>query len=137
MEVDRTLDAEPTKMITASETATKHIALACEFLPPQDSELEIDPLTFSLFEDCCDERAAIDFSQIPTTHQAALYRALEKADGSEGIGFGFTRLPGHQEHKYQVVPINGCPLHQLARHLLSKLPPHAFPGGMIDMDLGL
>ncbi len=141
MDVDFTLDAELTRMITAGETATQHIALACEFLTPQDLELEIDPLTFSFFEDCCDERATIDFSQISTAHRAALYRALEKADGSQGIGFGFPRLRGHQEHKYQVVPINGCPLHQLARHLLSKQPSHAFPAGMIDiklsMDLGL
>lgn len=106
MDVDFTLDAELTRMITAGETATQHIALACEFLTPQDLELEIDPLTFSFFEDCCDERAAIDFSQIPTAHRAVLYRALEKADGSQGIGFGFPRLRGHQEHKYQVVHIH-------------------------------
>ncbi|WP_154232344.1 hypothetical protein [Pseudomonas syringae] len=141
MDVGLRRDAELTRMITAGETATQHIALACEFLILQDLELEIYPLTFSFFEDCCDERATIDFSQIPTAHQAALYRALEKADESQGIGFSVPRLRGHQEHKYQAVPINGCPILQLARHLLSKLPPHSFLGGMIDikfsMDLGL
>ncbi|WP_122429446.1 hypothetical protein [Pseudomonas viridiflava] len=141
MDGDFTLDTYLTKMISAGKTATQHIALACEFLTPDDLELEIDPLTFSFFEDCCDERAAINFSKIPTAHQAPLYRALEKADRSQGIGFGFPRLSGHEEYKDQIVPINGCPLQQLARHLLSKLPAHAFPGGMIDikfsMDLGL
>lgn len=141
MDVDFTLDAERIKLVTVGETAIQQIALACEFLAPLDLELEVDLLTFSYFVDCCDERAAIDFSQIPASHQAVLYRALEKADGSQGIGFGFPRLHGHEEHKDQIVPINGCPLQQLARHLLSKLPAHALQGGMIDIkfsiDLGL
>jgi len=128
-------------MIVFGYTATQHIALACDTLTPHDLKQAIQSLEFNYFEDCCDERGAIDFTQIPASHQATLYEALERADENQGIGFGFPRLRGHQEHQDQVVPINGCPLHQLARHLLSKLPPHAFPGGMIDIkfsiDLGL
>ncbi|ARD13769.1 MULTISPECIES: hypothetical protein [Pseudomonas] len=141
MDIDFITEAERKRMIAAGYASTKHISLACAYVTPQHLEQAIEPLTFSFFEDHCDERAAIDFSQIPTLHRVTLYRALENADEVQGIGFGFPGMRGPGEHKDQIVPINGCALLQLARHLLSKVPAHAFPKGEIDtkfsIDLGL
>lgn len=135
------LHSERIRMIAAGKTPTRHIALACSSLKPNELEDEIEALIFDFHEDSCDERASIDFSIIPTTHREALYRALEKADENQGIGFGFPRLRGYEEHEDQIVPMNGCALLQLASRLLSIIPAEAFSMENIDIkfsiDLGL